>query len=157
MRHLTTCPAFFIWEEVVFYKMMKKRPNVDVTIIFRYKDKALILKHKNGAFSFPGGRMEWGESIFGALDRELKEELDYSLDCLEEEPKLLDAWNYISKDGKRHEVFLHYTYRLNEKPELSSPEGHQLLWLTKDEMKKQNIIKDPEFLSKIFRYKREKN
>ena len=67
---------------------MKKYPNVALKIIFKYKDKILMLKHKNGVFSIPGGRMEWKESIFGALNRELKEELNYSLKT---EPELLDV------------------------------------------------------------------
>jgi len=37
---------------------MKKYPNVTVAIILKYKDKILVLKHKNGVFSLPGGRMK---------------------------------------------------------------------------------------------------
>jgi len=82
---------------------MKKYPNVAVKIIFRYKNKIMLLKHKNGAFGFPGGRMKWGESILGALNRELKEELNYTL---QKEPELFDVWNYISKNHKRHTSLL---------------------------------------------------
>ncbi len=67
---------------------MKKYPNVAIKIILKYKDKVLILKHPNGVYSFPGGRMQWGESISEALNRELKEELDY---FLRSEPKLFDV------------------------------------------------------------------
>jgi len=129
---------------------MPKYPNVTVKIIFKYNDKILILKHPNGVFSFPGGRMKWGESIFEALNRELKEELNY---CLEKEPKLFDVWNYISKNKKRHSVFINYIYRLNRKPKLSSPEKLQTLWLTKKDLISKNIIKDKKFLDKIFRYR----
>ena len=58
---------------------MKKYPNVTVKVIFRYRNETLILGHKNGVFSFPGGRINWGESILGALNRELKEELSVNL------------------------------------------------------------------------------
>lgn len=58
---------------------MTKYPNVAVKIIFRHRDKILMLKYPNRVFSFPRGRMRWGESIFEALNRKLKEELDYSL------------------------------------------------------------------------------
>ena len=129
---------------------MKKYPNVAVVVILRCKDRILILKHKSGKFSFPGGRMEWGESILGALYRELKEELNYSL---KKEPELFSVFNYISEDKKRHTVFINYIYPLDKKPELSSPEKLEILWLTKKELISKNITKDMKFLDKVFKYK----
>ena len=127
---------------------MKKYPIVAVAIILRYRDRILILKHKNGALKFPGGKMEWGESILGALRRELKEELNYSL---KKEPELFSVFNYISKDKKEHTVFIDYIYPLAKKPKLSSPEKLEILWLTKREIIAKNITKDRKFLDKIFR------
>lgn len=98
---------------------MKKYPNVTVKVIFRYKNRILILRHKNGVFSFPGGRMKWGESILGVLNRELKEEINYSL---ESEPELLEVWNYISKNRLRHSVMINFIKQLDKKPKLFSPE-----------------------------------
>ena len=129
---------------------MKKYPIVAVAIILRYGDRILILKHKNGALKFPGGKMEWEESILGALYRELKEELNYSL---KKEPELFSVFNYISKDKKRHTVFIDYIYPLNKKPKLSSPEKLEILWLTEKELISKNIIKDEKFLDKIFKWK----
>ena len=128
---------------------MKKYPNVTVKVIFRYKNKTLILGHKNGVFSFPGGRIEWKESLLGALNRELKEELNYSL---EHEPELLDVWNYISKNRLRHSVMINFIQQLVKKPKFSSPEKLKILWLTKNDLIKMNIIKDKDFLDKIFSY-----
>ena len=132
---------------------MKKYPNVAVAIILRYRDRILILKHKNenGALKFPGGRMEWGESISGALNRELKEELNYSL---ENEPELLDVWNYISKNRLRHSVMINFIQQLVKKPKFSSPEKLKILWLTKDNILSRNIIENKEFVDKIFNYKK---
>lgn len=124
---------------------MKKYPNVTVKIIFRYKDKMLMLKHKNGAFDFPGGRIEWKESMLGTLKRELKEELNYSL---KNEPELFDVWDYISKNGKRHSVMIYFIFQLDKKPKFSSPENLQILWLAKESAI--SIIKDKKFLEKIF-------
>jgi len=129
---------------------MKKYPNVAVVVIFRHKDRILMLKHKNGALKFPGGIMEWGESILGALYRELKEELNYSL---KKEPELFSVFNYISKDKKTHTVFIDYIYPLNKKLKLSSPEKLKILWLTKKELVSKNITKDKKFLDKIFEWK----
>ena len=134
---------------------MKKYPNVAVAIILRYRDRILILKHKNenGALKFPGGKMEWGESILGALYRELKEELNYSL---KKEPELFSVFNYISKDKKEHTVFIDYIYPLAKKPKLTSPEKLGILWLTKKELISKNITKDKKFLKRIFDFKSEK-
>jgi len=129
---------------------MKKYPIVAVAIILRHKDKMLILRHKNGAMKFPGGKMEWGESILRALYRELKEELNYSL---KKEPELFSVFNYISKDKKRHTVFIDYIYPLAKKPKLTSPEKLEILWLTEKELISKNIIKDEKFLDKIFKWK----
>lgn len=129
---------------------MEKYPNVALKVIFRYKDKMLILKHPNGIFSIPGGRMKWRESILEALNRELKEELNYSL---KEEPKLFSLWNYISKNRRRHSVMINFIHQLDKKPDFISPEKLKILWLTKKEILSRNIIKDKNFLNKIFSYK----
>ena len=130
---------------------MKKYPNVSIKIIFKYKNQILMLRHKNGVFDFPGGKMEWGEPILGALYRELKEELNYSL---KKEPELFSVFNYISKDKKVHDVFIDYIYPLTKKPKLSSPEKLEILWLTKREIIAKNITKDRKFLDKIFRWRK---
>lgn len=129
---------------------MKKYLNVAVKIIFKYKNKIMMLLHKNRVYSFPGGRMKYGESLFKALNRELKEELNY---ILQKEPKLFDVWNYIDKNKRRHSVFIYYIYHLAKRPKFSSPEGHKILWLTKKDMQLKNIIKDKKFLNKVFHTK----
>jgi len=131
---------------------MKKRPNVTVKLIFRYRDKTLILKDKNGIFTIPGGRIEWEESVFEALDRELIEELNYPLKIT---PELFDVWNYISKNRKRHSIFIYYIYQFDEKPKFSSPEKLQILWLTKKEMIQMHIINNKKFLNKIFNWEKQ--
>ncbi len=130
---------------------MKKHPIVAVAIILKYRDRILILKHKSGALKFPGGKMEWGESILGALHRELKEEINYSL---KKEPELFSVFNYISKDKKDHAVFIDFIYPLTKKPKLSSPEKLKILWLTKEEIIANNITKDSKFLNEIFRWRK---
>lgn len=92
--------------------------------------------------------MEFDEKILDTLKRELKEELDYNLT---KEPEFLDVYNYVSKNKKRHSVFLNYTLNLKEKPELADKEGAKNLWLTKQEFISKKIIKEKEFLDKIFR------
>lgn len=131
---------------------MKKRPNVTVKIMLRYKDEVLMIKHKDGRFGFPGGHLERNESLIGALKRELKEELNYNL---KKEPKLFDIWNYIPEENpgentKDHTVFLNYILKLDKKPILSSPEKLGISWLKRKEIESLNMIKDKKFLDKVF-------
>jgi len=105
-------------------ELIKKQPNVTLKIIFKYRDKVLILKLKNKTFDFPGGRLKWKEPILKGLKREIKEELKYSL---KKEPKLFDIWNYISKNGKRHSVMIYFAHTFSRKPKLSSLKGVQII------------------------------
>ncbi|MBU3142699.1 NUDIX domain-containing protein [Clostridium sp. CF012] len=70
-----------------------------------FATKALILRegkylalHKTGAkhdfYELPGGRMEFGETAEETLIRELKEETNFLVEPI----KLLDTWNFISKN-----------------------------------------------------------
>ena len=92
-----------------------------------------------------------GESILRTLQRELKEELNYSL---KKEPELFSIFNYISENKKEQTIFLNFIYPLSKKPKLSSPEKLKILWLTKEEVIANNVTKDKEFLNRIFKYKR---
>lgn len=129
---------------------MEKQPNVAVKIIFLCNNEIMMLRHGDGVFDFPGGRMEWGESILGSLSRELEEELGYTL---KKEPEFFSLYNYISPDKERHSVFLNYILNLDKKPVLVSPEKLEILWLTKKSAKELGAVRDDEFLDKIFDYR----
>ena len=124
-----------------------RKTDVSVKIIFRLKNKALIMCHRNGIFDFPGGRIEFGESPLEALERELKEELNYSLT---KKPKFFNVWNFLSKDRKRHSIFLTYILQLSRKPKIQSSEKANLLWLTKREFLNRRVIKNKQFVQAIF-------
>lgn len=124
---------------------MHKYPNVATKLILRCGGKILMLRHKSGAFDFPGGRMEWGETPEDTLKRELAEELRLRLP---RQPKLFDIWNYIARDKSRHSVFLYYFVTIKKRPRLRSTEGAAILWLSRRELR--DRIRDPRFLRKLF-------
>ncbi|MGK0467271.1 NUDIX hydrolase [Clostridium sp.] len=70
-----------------------------------FATKALIIKnnkylalHKTeeigGLWELPGGRMEFGETAEETLFREVKEEINLVINSY----KLLDTWNFVSKE-----------------------------------------------------------
>jgi len=127
--------------------MSKKRPNVTVKIILKVKDEILILK-EDETFVFPGGRVKWDEKVMEALKRELKEEIDY---VPEKNPVLFDVWDQLPEDGKGHYVMIYFALFLEEKPKIKALEGAEILWLTKDEFKEKEIIRDNKFLEKMYK------
>lgn len=128
---------------------MKKYPNVTLKILIKYKNTILILRHKNGVYDFPGGQLEFRESLKDGLARELKEELDYNLNT---KPALIHVWNYISENNRRHSVMIYYICIINKKPKLESPEKSEVLWLNKERLR--HIIKDHFFVERIYSWRK---
>lgn len=75
------------------------------TLKIEFATKALILNdgkylalHKTEAkhnlYELPGGRMEFGETAEETIIREIKEETNFLVEPI----KLLDTWNFVSKD-----------------------------------------------------------
>jgi 8-oxo-dGTP diphosphatase len=124
---------------------MENQPNVTIKLVLKSQDKVLIVRHKNGAYDFPGGRVEFYEMVSETLRRELKEELGYEL---KGDVRLFHVWNYISKDRERHSVMIYYKSFIDEVPELVSPEGLEIFWLSIGEMKK--IISDHSFVDRLY-------
>lgn len=122
-----------------------KQPTITQKLILHAEDKVLIMKHQDGTMDFPGGRIEWGEDLFGALQRELREEANFQL---EHEPRLFHIYNYISQDKSKHAVMIYYVTEIPHIITLTSPEGMELLWLTRDEM--YEYVKHKDFVDKIF-------
>lgn len=130
----------------------KKSPEVSVKIVFKCDNK--VLYQKSGHVrDIPGGHIEFGETILGALKRELKEELGYDLKT---EPCFLHAWSYISKSKNSHGVYLVYVLDLDKEIKFFSLEDSSLefIWLDKEEIKTQNFLSEMEkFLIKAVSYK----
>ena len=86
--------------------MEKNRPKVGVGIMIRNeKDEILlglrIASHGAGEWSFPGGHVEFGETIFETAKREVKEETDLDINKFEL-ISVYDEMRYIETDNKHY-------------------------------------------------------
>jgi ADP-ribose pyrophosphatase YjhB (NUDIX family) len=126
---------------------MHKYPNVSQKLILRAQNKVLTLKYDIGTYGFPGGRMEWGEELFPALQRELKEELNFTL---KKQPRLFHVYNF-TPDKSRHSVKICYIMKIPKPLNLISPEGHEVFWFTQEELNQ--VYHHPDFVKKIFAWR----
>jgi len=81
----------------------KKRPYIGVAVIVIRQGRVLLGKRKNshgaGTWQFPGGHLEYGESIEACARRELKEETGLSIEKLQMGPFTND---FFEKERKHY-------------------------------------------------------
>jgi 8-oxo-dGTP diphosphatase len=106
--------------------------NVVVAVVRDASGRVLLSQrqaHQDFAhhWEFPGGKVESGETVMQALQRELREEL--AIDCVEAEPLITIPWQYEHKS-----VCLHaFTVRV-WRGEAVGIEGQRLCWFNSDEL-----------------------
>lgn len=103
--------------------MEKNRPKIGVGAIVIKKGKVLLGKRKNahgdGTWSFPGGHLEFGESIEDCARRETEEETGLIIDNFE---KSVFTNDVFEKEGK-HYVTLYAIAEISEgEPVVAEPE-----------------------------------
>jgi 8-oxo-dGTP diphosphatase len=84
----------------------KKYPRIGVGVMIMNKKREVLLglrkgSHGSGEWSFPGGHLEFGETIFETAKREVKEETGLNI----EKFKLIsvaDEMRYIKTDNKHY-------------------------------------------------------
>jgi len=121
-----------------YYFAMKKGIDyigVGVGAIIFNKEGAVFLA-KRGAearnerhkWEFPGGSVEFGETLENALVREIREEYGFVIDVLQ----LLDVVNHILPEEKQHWVSPSYLCRYkNGKPRIQEPHKcEEIGWFT---------------------------
>lgn len=103
----------------------KKRPSVGIGVILQNDKNEVLMKLRQGShgadeWGLPGGYIEFGETIFEAAKRELKEETDLDIDKLEL-VGVVDEMKYIETDGK-HCVAIGIKGKYNgEEPKIMEP------------------------------------
>jgi 8-oxo-dGTP diphosphatase len=84
-------------------------------------------KYKGGLWEFPGGKVEPNETLFDALQREMKEEL--GIHVVTAEPWLITPYDY----GDR--VVLLNTWRVTQfTGEPAGQENQPIVWVSKDSL-----------------------
>ena len=128
----------------------KKKFDV-VSVFIEHGDEILLLlrqddKPQGNTWSMPAGKVHAGESLVGALQREIKEEIGLET----HETDLI----YIELYYVRYPEFdyIYHVYRLivSEKPELllDTKENKEYRWVTPKESLKLNLIQDEDSVIK---------
>ena len=89
-------------------------------------------KNERGRWEFPGGAVEFGETLAQALRREMREEYGIEIEVAE----LLDVVDHILVDEKQHWVSPTYLCRIvSGTPEIKEPEKcSQIGWFSPEEV-----------------------
>ena len=100
-------------------------------------DKVLLIKFDDtkgswsGKWTVPGGKVEFGESIYDALKREAKEETGLDVETVE----LISVDEGIVKDEK-HFIFLNYLCKVIGGEVKAGSDAVDIKWFSKDELDK---------------------
>jgi 8-oxo-dGTP diphosphatase len=105
--------------------MDKKHPKVGVGVMITRDEKVLMGlrkgSHGEGEWSFPGGSVEWGESLFQTVIREAMEESGLVVSDLEL-ISVADEMRYIDSDGKQFLVLGFKANASSGEPKVMEPE-----------------------------------
>lgn len=123
------------------------RPGVKALIVHNGKILVITEKTSRGIIhDFPGGGIEYGESIIESLVREVKEEINVDVKPI----KPVGAWSFILDEWNVHILCIGYQCELLGSSELDFTKNSadenifEAHWYTKEELLTQNILSTQE-------------
>ena len=117
---------------------MSQQPLEVVALVLENARQQILLaqrpvdKHQGGLWEFPGGKVEPGESLVAALQREIEEELHYTL--INPEPLIKITHSYPDLTVK-----LNIFYQQDNNPQVTAVEQQPLNWVAKDDLYNQSM------------------
>ncbi len=114
---------------------MKKQLEV-VAAILEYGGKILCMERGQGAYDyvsfkyeFPGGKIEQGEEMHKAIERELREEMDISVNVREE-----DLYMTVHHEYPDFSITMHAFKCHLDKPEFTCKEHVDAKWMKPEDL-----------------------
>jgi len=117
----------------------KKYPLVGTGILIQREDGKVLMglrqgSHGAGEWNFPGGHLEFGETLFDCAKREVKEETGLDVEIIRVH-SVADEMKYIESHG-RHYVNIGLTAKyLGGEPSLTEPDKYvEWRWFSLDDL-----------------------
>jgi 8-oxo-dGTP diphosphatase len=116
------------------------------------KSRVLLLRRNpaefmGGMFELPSGQVEEGETLKGALKREVKEETGLAIKTIQ---KYLGSFDYKSGSGKPTRQFNFNAEPFPGKPKPSPTEHDMYQWIGPQEIHRINISDNVDILLRVF-------
>ncbi len=128
---------------------MKNKPVMDVAVaIIKASDGRILISKRpkhvyyGGVWEFPGGKVEVGETVNDALEREIKEEL--GIDIQDSKPLI-----YVEHDYGDRYVKLHVKEVLSFRGEPTGLEGQEVKWIQLNELSGYRFPEANEYIRKV--------
>lgn len=133
----------------------KKYPRVGIGVMIQNKEGEILLglrkgSHGAGEWSFPGGHLEMGETVFETAKRETKEETGLDINKFEL-ISVADEMRYLESDGKHYlNVGVKGLYEGGEPIVMETDKCEQWKWFNIDDLPT-NIFESTELIINNFR------
>ncbi|MGB3137186.1 MAG: NUDIX hydrolase [Nodosilinea sp.] len=113
--------AYFAHALRTLLGLLLRRPILGTCVIPLMPDGAIALvrRRDNGLWSLPGGIVDWGEDVFSAAARELREEAGLETIGLD---RLVGVYSHPGRDPRFHSVCVTVAVRVTGNPYPADPD-----------------------------------